>query len=255
MKTWIVYIISLLLLCSSCQIEQRSLMEQKSRDFFEQKPRTISIGSDGWSTFQIVMPVYWKIADAQLNLNPINEEFDLHLAFDRGRGIEKHSLPVDFLPDDYAEDIQFSGANRIDGLAFLHFSKKDPQIIAKPSVGISRINKEAKFHEIILAYRSGNQLQVHFLAENTPFGNLQSHDLHHYYFGKAEIKDHAKYRLELNNGELQFNFGPNSKSNRNFSIHKLVHRHEKFGPGGHVAAMGTVRLQVTARYELDSKHK
>lgn len=236
-------------------MEQRSLMEQKSRDFFEQEPRIISIGSDGWSTFQIVMPVHWKIDDAQLNLNPMNQEFDLHLAFDRGRGIEKHSLPVDFPSDDYAEDIQFSGANRIDGLAFLHFSKKDPQTMAKPSLGISRINKEAKFHEIILAYRSGNQLKVLFLAENTPFGNLLSHDLHHYYFGETEIKDYAKYTLELNNGELQFNFGNNSKGNRNFPIHKLVNRYEEFGPGGEGAAMGSVRLQVTARYELVSKDK
>ncbi len=249
MKTSTVCIVSFLLLCSSCQIEQQP------RDFFEQEPHTISIDSDGWSTFQVVMPDNWKIVDAQLNLNPSNKEFNLHLEFDRGKGIEKHSIPASFPPEDYTEDIRFIGANRIDGLAFLHFNKKEPQIDAKSSLGISRIKKDAKFREIILAYRNCDQLTVHLLAENTPFGTLMSHNLRHYYYGETENDDHTEDILELNKGVLQFNFGENYKGNPNFPIHKLVKLHEELGSGSVLYAKGEIRLQVTSHYELVSKDK
>lgn len=230
-------------------------MAQQARDFFEQEPRIISIDSDGWSTFQVVIPEFWKIVDAQLKLNPSNKEFDLHFEFDRGQGIENISLPINFPLKDYTENIQFCGANRVNGLAFLHFIKGDPQISAIPSLSISRINKKEKFHETILAFRNGNQLVVHVLAENTPFGSLQSHNLRHYYFGETEIRDRHEKTLKLNKGVLHFNFGKESEGNREFPIHKLVKLHEEFGSGSELAAKGEDRLQLTSHYELVSKEK
>lgn len=250
MKTHIICIVSLLLLCISC-----TTVEQQPRDFFEQKPRVISINSGGWYTFQVVMPDNWKIVDAQLNLNSLNKEFDLHLEFDRGKGIEEHSLPVSFPIEDFNEDLQFSGANRVNGSAFLHFIKKDPHIEAKPSLGKSRINKDSKFHEIIFVFRSGNQLMIHFSAENTPLGNFQSHNLRHYYYGETEINDLPESKFKLKNGELQFNFGKNYKGNRNFPIHELVKPHEEFGSGSVLAAIGEISMQLTSHYELNSKQK
>ena len=249
MKISIVYIVSLLLLCSSCQIGQQS------HEFFEQKPRMICIGSDGWSTFQVVLPEYWKLVDAQLKLNQSNKEFNLHLAYDRSRGIEKISLPIDSPLKYYTDDVQFCGANRVDGLVFLHFNNKDFQISGNPTLEVSRINKDSEFHEILLAFRSGNQLVFHLLAENTPLGNRQNHNLRHYYFGETENDDDTKQTLKLNKGVLQFNFGKNPKSDRNFPIYKLVNRHEELRSGSRTAVMGANRFQLTAYYELVSKEK
>ena len=50
------------------------------------------------------------------------------------------------------------------------------------------------------------QVNINSIAENTELGNLQSHDLRHYYFGETEINDHSLDTLVLNNGVLQFKY-------------------------------------------------
>lgn len=193
------------------------------------------------------MPDNWKIVDAQLKVDQLNLEFD------RDKGIEKQNLPLLNSIEKIDKDVQFRGTNRLNGFLFLHFPKEDPQIVVKPPLSKSRIDKGLKSHEMLVVFRKGNRLVIHFVAENTPSGNLHSHNLRQYCYGDSD--NFAVSNPNLINGVLHFKFGENYKGKRNFPIQEFVEPHEKFGSGSGGGGFGESKIIWTYHYDLISKQK
>lgn len=236
MKTRIIYIICFLLLCVSCKVEQQLGNAGLS-----------GTGNNECCTVRISMPDNWKIVNAQLKTN------QLHLEFDRGRGIEKQSFEVSSLVDDLDESTQFRGANRLDGLALLHFTKEDPQIVFNPPVTKSGIFKGLKTREVYAIFRTGTWLIVDFSIENTDLGNLLSHNLQQQYYGNA-IDQLGMGTFKLVDSVLHFEFGENNNEKRSFPIHDLVEPHEELGKHGLGAGFGE-SLRWTGHIKMVSKQK
>lgn len=232
MKTQIVCII-ILLLCVSCTVEQPGYVG--------------SSGNNECRTFRLRIPNNWKIVNAQLKPNQLNLELD------KGKGIEKQSLPLLFTIKDLSENIQFRGTNRVDGLALLYFTKEEnPQSVFNPPVATSKISSGLKEREVFAVFRTSNWLIVYFSIENTDFGNLLFRDLQQKYIGN--VKNDQRGTFKLIDGILHFEFGEN-KEKRSFPIQKFVKQHEESNRGGGGSSFSGNKLRWTRRFKMTPKQK
>ncbi len=94
------------------------------------------------------------------------------------------------------------------------------------------------------------RVRIHFVAENTLFGDLHSHNLREYYYGDAD--QFAGDNLNLIDGVLQFKFGEDYQGNRKFPIRELVELHDKFGSGTGGGGYGQRKIEWTYNYDLNS---
>lgn len=134
-----VFIISLLLLCSSCTFEERP---------FEERPTVFTYkGNTTWYTVRVNISDGWKIENAVLESNL------LHLELDKGKGKEKLSLPLLSPLENFNQDVAYRGANRLNGMSLLHFTKEDEGQGNKFQLGKSKISKGLKSREVLAVYR------------------------------------------------------------------------------------------------------
>ncbi len=207
---------------------------------FEQQPPIFSTNNGDWYTVQIGMSDDKKIVNAQLKTD------QLVLEFNKGKRIEKRKIPFIFPLENLHEDIHFRVANSVNGLTYLHFTKEEPHVKAK-----SRITNSLKTHEMLVVFRCGNRLMVHFLAKNRPSGNLISHNLREFYFDDTDqVLDGD---VQLVNSVLQFNFGKNYKGERDFPIHEFVEPHEEIKSGYGSGQYGKGDIKWTYHYEIGFK--
>ena len=229
-----VFIISLLLLFSSCAFEERP-------------PVTFTFASPNWYTVRVNILDDWKIVNAQLESNL------LHLELDKGKGKEKLSLPILFPLENFNQDVVYRGANRLGGMSLLHFTKEDEQQGIKFQLGKSDISKGLKSREGLAFYRVGNRLFVHFRIENTDFGRTVFHNLKKQYF----IGDHDKMietiPFIITKGNFKIEFGVNHKKNRILPINELVEQSEKIVRGVGNSVLGDRELEWTYLFELAAK--
>jgi hypothetical protein len=113
------------------------------------------------------MPDNWKIVDAQLKTD------HLILEFNRGKKVEKQSVPLSFPIENLSENIQFRGTNRVNGLAILYFTKEeDPKSMFNPPLAKSKTSKGLRTREVYAIFRTSKWLMLHFSIEKTDPGNL-----------------------------------------------------------------------------------
>ncbi len=226
MKISIFYTIILLLLCISCTVEQQLGYSGYN-------------GNNECMTVRVRMSDKWKIVNSQLNTK------ELTLEFDRGRGIETQRLPLSFPIDGLSKNIQFRGANRVDGLAILHFTTdEDKQNVFNPPMAKSGISKGLRTRDAYAIFRTGNWLMLHFSIENTDRGNLLSQD--------QKINPPDNFRLI--NGVLHFVFDKN-RERRNLPIHEFIGPHEKFGSSQQGSSFWGNELRWTSTIKIVPKQK
>ncbi|MCE2402947.1 hypothetical protein J4G08_18950 [Candidatus Poribacteria bacterium] len=245
MKTQIVCIMSFLVLCMSCTVEQ-------------QLRYVGSTGNEECCTLWVRMPDNWKIVNAQLK--PKNKPKQVTIEFDRGKGIEKQSLLLSYRNlglglislHDLDENIQFRGTNRLDRLVLLHFTKEDPQNVFTPPLAKSNISKNSKSREVFAVFRTSNWLIVHFTIENTILGNLLSHNLKQHYFG--DEKNDQRGTFKFVDGILHFAFGKN-KEKRSLPIHKFIEPHKELKLIGRHRGRANSKIDWTWHFKIVSKQK
>ena len=182
MKIPTVCIISLLLLFSGCNVEE--------------KPRVIFTGDGNWYTVQVNIQDNWNIAGAQL------EADRLHLELDIGKEAEKLMWPLLDPIENFNEDVTFRGTNTLDGIALLHFTKEDepPKEDEPQAIGFIRrhthTSESLRRNSGLAVFRVGKRLFVDLTVENTSFGNLLSHDLQKHYFGGDNVDQFKKLSLQ-----------------------------------------------------------
>lgn len=216
MKTKIVYIISLLLLCVSCNVEQKPQLSYVEGDS----------GGNEYRIHKVRIPENWKIVDAQLDFK------QMHLEFDRGRGIEKQTLKYPFrssdIIDDYYEHFKFRGANRFGGLTQLHFtSDEEPQNEFNPPIGTNKITSGIKEREEYAIFRTNEWLLIQYSIKNTGLGNLTFHDVTKRYAENLN-NDENLASFESIDGKMHLNIVFNDKKKRSFSIDKYYGEHENY---------------------------
>lgn len=240
MKTRIVYIISLLLLCVSCNVEQNpqlSYVEGNS-------------GGNKYRIHKIRIPENWKIVDAQLDFK------QMHLEFDRGRGIEKQTLKYPFrsadIIDDYYEHFKFRGANRFGGLTQLHFtSDEEPQKEFNPPIGTNKIMSGIKEREEFAIFRTSTWLTIQYSVKKTGLGNLTFHNLRKHYAENRNNGENLAY-FESIDGKMHFNIVFNDKEKRSFSIDKYYEQHENYDSYSQGHSGTENELSWTWRYRIVS---
>ncbi len=230
MKTRTLYIISFLLLFSSCKVEQQV-------EYFG------FTGDKKCCTVKVFMPDNWKIVNAQLESNHLN------LAFDKGRGIEKQSFPDSFSNIDADDSIQFRGANRVGRLALLHFTKEeDPQSAFNPPVAQSGTTEGLGTFEKYAIFRTSNWLMVHFSIESTQRDNLPFLNLKQHYYGDVDL-NRSPY-CKLTKEALLIVFGKDNREKRSFPIHDFIEQHEVVEYGGGGAGVGEIRIELTQHFKI-----
>ncbi len=233
MKIRTVCIISLLLLFSGCNVEE--------------KPRVIFTSDGNWYTVQVNIKDNWKIFNPQL------EADRLHLELDIGKGAEKLMWLLLDPIENFNEDVTFRGINTLDGRALLHFTKEDePQAIGFS--GRHDHTSESEMRNSVLAvFRVGKRLFVDLTVENTSFGNLISHDLQKHYFGGDNVDQFKNFPFSLSNGVFKIDFGKNHEENRTIPIKRLVGPNDVFGGAVGESVLGKRKLRWTYLIELDTK--
>ncbi len=226
MKTQIVYIISLLLLFVSCKAEQQQLGYSGYK------------GNSECFTVRVRMPDNWKIVNAQLKTD------QLILEFNRGKRIEKQSVPFPFPIENLSEDIQFRGTNRVNGLALLHFTKEeDPKSVFNPPLAKSEIFKGLKTREMYAIFRTSNWLMLHFSIENIHLNNLP-----------LRPKINPPDNFKLVNGVLHFDYNGKRKK-QNLPIHQFLEPHEEFGSSQEGSGFWGNELRWTSTIAIVPKQK
>ena len=227
MKTQIIYIICLLLLCVSCTVEQQQL------------------GYSGYSgnsecfTVRVRMPDNWKIVDAQLKTD------HLILEFNRGKRIEKQSVPLSFPVENLSENIQFKGTNRVNGLALLYFTKEeDPKSMFNPPLAKSKTFKGLRTREVYAIFRTSKWLMLHFSIEKNSPGKHPS---------QPKINNPPD-NFKLVNGVLHFYYDGKRKK-RNLPIHDFLEPHEKFGNSAEGGGFWGNELRWTSTIAIVPKQK
>ncbi len=241
MKTNILYIISLLLLCVSCNVEQK-----------QQLSYVEGSGGHEYRMHEIRIPENWKIVDAELDFRQLNLEFD------RGNGIEKQSLKYPYrasdIIDDYYEFFKFRGANRLAGRTLLHFSTdEDPQSEFNPPIGTSKISSGIKEREEFAIYRTSRLLVIHFSIKNTALGNLTSHDLTKRYAKGPHNRGETAY-FEIIDGKMHYNIVLNNKETRSFLIDDY-YKNETYNGSGESNSISNNEVSWTWSYRITSKHE
>ncbi len=234
-----VFIISLLLLFSSCAFEERP---------FEERPHVTFTGDANWYTIRVNILDDWKIVNAQLESNL------LHLELDKGKGKEKLSLPLLFPLKNFNQDVLYRGANRLGGMSLLHFTKEDEEQGIKFQLGKSDISKGLKSREVLAVYRVGNRLYVHFRIENTSFGDAISHNLKEQYLIDVYYKKKKTDRpFKITKGNFKLEFGVNHKKNRIIPMNELIEQSEEFVSGAEYGSFEDRKLVWICLFELVSK--
>ncbi len=233
-----VFIISLLLLCCSCAFEDR-----------QDRPRVIYKLNSSWYTVRVNISDDWKIDNAVLESNL------LLLELDRGKGKEKLSLPLLSPLENFNQDVEYRGANRLSGLSLLHFTKEDEGQGNKFQLGKSDISKGLKSREVLAVYRVGNRLFVHFRIENTGIGHIAFHNLKkQYLLGDDDLKTgNRPFPFIITKGNFKIDFGVNHKKNRILPINELIEQGEKILRGGGGSSLGDRELKWTYVLELATK--
>ena len=238
MKTNILYIISLLLLCVSCNVEQK-----------QQLSYVEGSGGHEYRMHEIRIPENWKIVDAELDFRQLNLEFD------RGNGIEKQSLLLPFPSKKLNENIKFRGANRLDGLTLLHFSiEEDPQSEFNPPIGTTKISSGIKEREEFAIFRTSNWLVIHYSIKNTVLGDLTFHDLTKRYAKDPNNKGNTA-SFETIDGKMRYNLAFNNKEKRSFLIDGYYGQHETYNRRSVGSSKSNNELSWTWRYRINSKQE
>ena len=218
MKVCILYIIVLLLLCVSCSLEQGQHLVYEGATF-----------SDECRTIQVRIPGSWKIVDAELEFKQMN------LAFDRGKGIERQSLTLPFQFDDFDknfrfrnENIKFRGANRLDGLALLHFTTdEDPESEFNPPIGTSKVTSGIREREEFAIFRTSNWLVIHYSIKKTNLGVLTHHNLRRRYAKNPNNRGKTA-AFKTIEGKRHYNIVFNNKEKRSFHIDEYYRHHDTY---------------------------
>ncbi len=228
----LICIISLLLLFSGCNVEE--------------KPHVTVRGGD-WYTVQVNISDNWKIANAQL------EADRLHLEVDKGKRIEKLNLQLLFPLENFNKDVAYRGANRLDGIALLHFTKEDKQQAINNALGKTIISKGLKSCEVLAFFRVGNRLFINFRIENTPIGYLTAHDLEKHYLSGRHPDQRTNRPFKITKGNLEIEFSENHKENRTIPMKNLVKANEVFGGSFCGSILQSGKLEWECLIEFKSK--
>ena len=241
MKTSIVYIIGFLLLCVSCNVEQKQQLSYVEGD-----------NGHEFRTHKVLIPEKWKIVDAQLDYKK------MHIEYDRGKGIEKQTLTYPYrssdIIDDYYEHQKFIGSYRFDGLTILHFSiEEDPESEFNPPIGTTKISSGIKEREEFAIFRTSKWLTIHYSIKNTTLGNLTFHDLTKRYANNS-IHDENPSSFELIDGKMHYNLEfNNNKERRSFRIDKYYRQHETYNGSSESFSKTNNKIVWTWRYRIDSE--
>lgn len=236
MKTGIVYIISLLLLCIGCSLEIEPQFEYVE-----------TIGSNGCYTVRVRMPENLKISNAQLESHKLTVEYDRG----RDRGVDKWTYSSSNRINDVVESVQFRGANRIDGFALLYFTEEEePQEQFNPPIGTTKISSGIKEREEFAIFRTSDWLVVHYSIKNTVLGDLTFHDLTKRYARKNNKGDIASFKTI--DGKMHFNLAFNNKEKRSFPIDGYYRQHETYGSSSGSHSRTNNELSWTWRYKIIS---
>ena len=232
MKTRFVFIIGLLLLCVSCSVERGKLGFEEAS--MEKEYRMVKVR----------MPENWKIVNAQLEFNQMN------LAFDRGEGIEKQRLPLPIHFHDFDENFKFRGANRLDGLALLHFStNEDPQSEFNPPIGTSKVTTGIREREEFAIFRTSNWLVIHYTIKNTGLGNLTFHDLTKRY-AKNQNNKAKTASFKTVDGKMHYDLVLNNEEKRSFLIDGYYRHHDTYNKSSLSESKSNNELSWTWRYKI-----
>ena len=213
MKTSIVYIISVLLLCVSCSLEIQPQFRY-----------VVTTGNNGCYTVRVRMPENWKIVNAQLKPTRLTVEYDSG----RGRGIDKWLHASSNKLFDTDDSVQFRGANRIDGLALLYFTKEeDPKGKFNPPIGTAKISSTLREQEAFAIFRTNNWLVIHFSIKKTGLGDLASHDLTKRYAKNQNIKGNPA-SFKTIDGKMHYNLVFNNREKRSFLIDEYYRQHDTY---------------------------
>ncbi len=238
MKTRIVFIIGLLLLCVSCNVEQRHHLSYEGGG-----------GGNEYRMLEVRMPENWKIVNAQLETKQVNLELD------RGNGIEKQSLLLPWPIKDLNENMKFRGANRLDGLTLLHFSiEEDPHSEFNPPIGTTKISSGIKEREEFAIFRTSNWLVIHYSIKNTVLGELTFHDLAKRYAKNPNNKGSIA-SFETIDGKMHYNLVFNNKEKRSFLIDGYYGQHETYDGRSVGRSKSNNELSWTWRYKVVSNEK
>ena len=239
MKTRTFFILSLLLLCVSCNLEQKQQLSYVEGNWGHE-----------YRIHKIRIPENWKIVDAQLDFRK------MHLEFDRGKGIEKQTLEYPYrnmdIIDDFYEGLKFIGSNRFDGLTHLHFSiEEDPLSEFNPPIGSTKISSGIKEREEFAIFRSSKWLVINYSIKNTFLGNLTFHDVTKRY-ANNQINDGNIASFETIDGKMHYNIVFNNRVNRSFLIDKYYGQHETYNSSGQSQSKTNDKLIWTWGYRIDS---
>ena len=235
MKFRILYIICLMLLCISCNIEQR--------------PQMSYVGGGGNNEFRILevrIPENWKIVNAQLESKQIIVEYD------RGNGAEKQNLHLPFPIKNLNENMKFRGENRLDGLTLLHFSAdEDPQSEFNPPIGTSKVTTGIREREEFAIFRTSNWLVIHYTIKNTGLGNLTFHDLTKRYAENPNNKAKTA-SFKTIDGKMHYNVVLNDKEKRSFLIDGYYSQHDTYDRSSVGQSRTNNEISWTWRYKIIS---
>ena len=242
MKVSILYIFSFFLLFVSCSVEQGQQLVYEGATF-----------SDECRTIQVRMPENWKIVNAQLEFKQMNLEFD------RGKGIEKQSLPIPFQFDDFDknfkfrnENIKFRGANRLDGLTLLHFTtKEDPQSEFNPPIGTSKVTTSIREREEFTIFRTSNWLVIHYSIKKTSLGDLIHHNIRRRYAKNPNNKEKT-VSFKTIDGKMHYNLVFNNQEKRSFLIDNYYGQHETYNSSSLSQSRSNSEISWTWHYKIAS---
>lgn len=211
MKTGIVHIIGFLLLCVSCNDEQKQQLSYVEG----------GIGGD-YRIHKVRMPENWEIVNAQLESKQVNLELD------RGKGVEKQSLLLPSAIKNLNESMKFRGANRLDGLTLLYFSiEEDPQSEFNPPIGTTKISSGIREREEFAIFRTSNWLVIHYAIKNTVLGDLTFQDLTKR-FAKNLNNKGSIASFKTIDGKMHYNLVFNNREKRSFLIDGYYRQHETY---------------------------
>ena len=236
MKTRIVYIITLFLLCVGCSLE----IEPQS-EYIE------TSGNDGCYTVRVRMPENQKIFNAQLKSHKLTVECDIGKGRDRGNWLYSSSNRL----YDVSESVQFRGANRIDGIRLLYFTKEDPKGKFNPPIGTTKISSGIKEREEFAIFRTSNWLVIHYTIKKTGLGDLMSHNIKRRY-AKAPNNKASIASFKAIDGKMHYNLVFNNKEKRSFLIDEYYGQHEIYSSSSGSSIVGQDILKWTWQYKIDS---
>ena len=205
-------------------------------------------GNNGCYTVRARMPENWKIVNAQLKPTRLTVEIDSG----RGRGIGKLLYSSSNKLFDTDDSVQFRGANRIDELALLYFTKEeDPKGKFNPPIGTTKISSTLREQEAFAIFRTGNWLIIHYSIKKTSLGDLTSHNLKRRY-AKSPNNKASIASFKTINGKMHYNLVFNNQEKRRFLIDEYYGQHETYGSSSESSIVSENKLNWTWQYKINS---